>query len=152
MRKFIVATLGAVLAVLLLVSSATAVPKVNSDPLMDVITEIEKNQKIIEEDISNINLNLPIKDSINLVGKKIKDIICNVNPKLDLGDLINLIIQIIQWLISILQKVISVITMLYNLVNLIYNLINLITTLYNLILDLIEFIKDLFNPQPLKAV
>ena len=58
MKKFIITTCGAIIIGLLMISSATAVPKVNSDPLMDIVNEIEKNQKIIEE---NINTKIVLK-------------------------------------------------------------------------------------------
>ena len=151
MRKFIITTCGAIIVGLLLISSATAVPKVNSDPLMDIVTEIEKNQKIIEENIFDKTFDVPTKESINIIIKKIKDTIYSINPKLALGDLIDLIIKIIQWLITFIQKLISLINAIYNIVNLIYTLITLIFNLYNLILQLIEFIKDIFNPQALKT-
>jgi len=41
MNKFIVTTCGAILIGLLMISSATAVSKVNSDPLMNIINELE---------------------------------------------------------------------------------------------------------------
>jgi len=53
MKKFIVTACGAILIGLLMISSATAVPKVNSDPLMNKINEFEKTKKIIEENIED---------------------------------------------------------------------------------------------------
>lgn len=149
MKKFIITACGAIVIGLLMVSSATAVPKVNSDPLMNIVAEIEKNTKIIEENISDKTLNLKTQGSINLLIKKVKDAINSINPNLGLGGLIDLIIQIIQWLITFIQKLISVFTLIFNLVDLIYTLVTLITSLIQIIIALIEFIKNLFNPQPL---
>lgn len=152
MRKFIITTCGAILVCLLMVSSATAVPKVNSDPLMDIITEIEKNKNLIEENISDKTFDVTTKESVSLLIKKIKDTIYNITPKLDLGDLINLLIKIVQWLITFIQKLITLISAIYNIVELVYTLVTLIISLYNLILQLIEFIQDLLNPEALKAI
>jgi hypothetical protein len=148
MKKFIVTTCGVIIIGLLMISSATAVPKVNSDPLMDKINEIEKNKKIIEENISNKTLDLKTRGSINLLIKIIKETIYDITLDLKAG----LIIQIIQWLISLIQKLINLITGIFNLVELIYNLINLIVNLYELIIKLINFIKDIFTPKIFESI
>ncbi|MCX6664254.1 MAG: hypothetical protein NTZ75_08415 [Euryarchaeota archaeon] len=148
MKKFIVTTCGVIIIGLLMISSATAVPKVNSDPLMDKINEIEKNKKIIEENISNKTLDLKTRGSINLLIKIIKETIYDITLDLKAG----LIIQIIQWLISLIQKLINLITGIFNLVELIYNLINLIVNLYELIIKLINFIIDIFTPKILESI
>jgi hypothetical protein len=148
MKKFIVTTCGAIIIGLLMISSATAVPKVNSDPLMDKINEIEKNKKIIEENISNKTLDLKTRGSINLLIKIIKETIYDITLDLKAG----LIIQIIQWLISLIQKLINLITGIFNLVELIYNLINLIVNLYELIIKLINFIQDIFTPKIFESI
>jgi uncharacterized protein (UPF0335 family) len=148
MKKFIVTTYGAILIGLLMVSSATAVPKVNSDPLMDKINEIEKNKKIIEENISNKTLNLKTMGSINLLIKNIKQTIYDLT--LDIKSA-GLILKIIQWLISLIQKILTLINDLTNLVQLINNLLTAIVNLYNLIIKLIDFIKSIFTPTILKS-
>jgi len=146
MKKFIVTTCGAIIIGLLMISSATAVPKVNSDPLMDKINEIEKNKKIIEENIYKKTLDLKTRGSITLLIKIIKETIYDITLDLKAG----LIIQIIQWLISLIQKIVDLITGIINLVQLIYNLINLIINLYELIIKLINFIKDILTPKILE--
>lgn len=151
MKKFIITACGAIVIGLLIVSSATAVPKVNSDPLMNIIGDIEKNTKIIEESISDKTLDLKTPEPINLLIKKIKDTIYRITPNLGIGDLIDLIIKIIQSLITFIQKLIQVLTLIFNLVDLIYTLVTIITQLIQIIIALIEFIKNLFNPQPLIA-
>ena len=78
MKKFIVTTYGAIILGLLLISSATAVPKINSDPLVDMVNEIEKNKKIIEENISNKTLDLKSRESIDLLIKTIKDTVNDI--------------------------------------------------------------------------
>jgi phage-related minor tail protein len=151
MKKFIITTCGAIVIGLLMISSATAVPKVNSDPLMDIVNEIEQNQKIIEENIATKTLDLKTSESINLLIKKIKDTIYGTSSTLGLGDLIDLIIKIIQWLVTFLQKLISFFSLIFNLVELIYTLITIIVNIYNLIMAIIEFINNIINPEPLKT-
>jgi hypothetical protein len=149
MKKFIITTCGAIVIGLLMVSSATAVPKVNSDPLMNIITEIEQNTKIIKESISDKTLDLKTQGSINLLIKKIKDSISDKSSKLGIGNLWDLLIQIIQWLITFLQKLINLVSLIANLAQLIYNLVTIIVNIYNIIIQIINFIKNLLNPQPL---
>ena len=148
MKKFIVTACGAILIGLLMVSSATAVPKVNSDPLMNKINEIEKNKKIIEENINNKTLDLKTIGSINLLIKNIKETIHDL--MLDIKSA-GLILKIIQWLISLIQKILTLINDLTNLVQLINNLLTAIVNLYNLIIKLIDFIKSIFTPKILKS-
>jgi len=148
MKKFIVTACGAILIGLLMVSSATAVPKVNSDPLMDKVNEIEKSKKIIEENINNKTLDLKTKGSINLLIKNIKETIHDL--MLDIKSA-GLILKIIQWLISLIQKILTLINDLTKLVQLINNLLTAIVNLYNLIIKLIDFIKSIFTPTILKS-
>jgi phage-related protein len=152
MKKILLTTCGAIIVGLLMISSATAVPKVNSDPLMDIITDIEKNKQLLEENINNKTFDLKTKESINQLINKIKDTFYNITPNLKLGGLIDLLIKIIQWLITFIQQLITVISAIYNIVELIYTLITVLFTLYNLILQLIEFIQDILNPEPSKSI
>jgi len=138
MKKFIVTACGAILIGLLMISSATAVPKVNSDPLMNKINEIEKTKKIIEENINNKTFDLKTRGSINLLINIIKETIYDKTLDLKAG----IILDIILWLISIIQNIINFISSLTNLVQLLYNLINLLVNLYELLVKLIDFIKD----------
>ena len=151
MKKFIVTTCGAIIIGLLMISSATAVPKVNSDPLMNIINEIEKNKKIIEENISDKTFDLKSGESINLIIKKIKDNIYSITPKLGVMGLIDLLIKIIQWIISVVQDLINLVYKIIDLVEIIYTLVNLIGTLIGLIIELINLIIDIFTPGSLKS-
>jgi hypothetical protein len=148
MKKFIVTACGAILIGLLMISSATAVPKVNSDPLMNKVNEIEKSKKIIEENINNKTLDLKTKGSINLLIKNIKETMHDLT--LDIKSA-GLILKIIQWLISLIQKILTFINDLTKLVQLINNLLTAIVNLYNLIIKLIDFIKSIFTPTILKS-
>jgi hypothetical protein len=148
MKKFLVTACGAILIGLLMVSSATAVPKVNSDPLMNKVNEIEKSKKIIEENINNKTLDLKTRELINLLIKNIKETIHDLT--LDIKSA-GLILKIIQWLISLIQKILTFINDLTKLVQLINNLLTAIVNLYNLIIKLIDFIKSIFTPTILKS-
>jgi hypothetical protein len=134
-----------------MISSATAVPKVNSDPLMNKINEIEKTKKIIEENNNYKILDLKTMGSIKFLTKIIKDTIYDITLNLKAGGLIDLIIKIIQWLISLIQQITTLINSLANLVQLIYNLINIIVNLYDLIIKLINFIKSIITPKILES-
>jgi len=145
MKKIIITTCGAIVIGLLMISSATAVPNVNSEPLMNKISQIEKTKKMIEENIANKNLDLKTRASINLFITTIKDTIAGITLNFKpFGFIITLLILIIQWLILIVQNLINV-------VELLFTLVNLIGTLFDLIMELINLIIDIFTPGILKT-
>jgi hypothetical protein len=125
MKRFIL-PLGAVLIVLLMVSTVTAVPQVNSNPLMIKINEIEENKKIITEKLTDIKVDV------------------------ETGGIIDILRQIIEWLIDLVQRIIDLILDIFGLVDLIEYLIGLIVSLFELIMTLINFIIDIFNPNTLR--
>ena len=101
MRKFIVTTCGAIIIGLLLMSSATAVPSVNSDPLMNLIDGIEKIKIVIEENISIIPFDLKTEESINFLINTIKDTVYDKTLGLKTeGFIIDLFIIIIKLIIN----------------------------------------------------
>ena len=152
MRKIIITTCGAIIIGLLLMSSATAVPTVNSDPLMNIIDDIEKTKMMIEENIAGKTLDLKTGESINLLIKSIKDTIYDINPDSQTsGIIINLLILIIKLIISIVQNLINLVYQIINLVEIIKTLVNLIGTLFNLIIELINLIIDIFTPGTLTS-
>ena len=109
-------------AVSLLMSTVSAVPKLNSDPLMDKIDYIEENY--------------------NLINKDLKTYLFDIEN----GGIIDLLRQIIEWLISIVEQLISIVLEIFGLLDLIEYLINLINTLYEMILNLIDLILNIFSP------
>ena len=123
--KKIFFSIGTIFTILLMISTVTAVPQVNSNPLMDKINEIEEYERIIDE---------------KLVA---------INPDVENGGLIDLLIQIIQWLIALVQQIINFILDIFGLVELIEYLISLIVSLFELIMALIDFIIDIFTPDVL---
>ena len=152
MRKIIITTCGAIIIGLLLMSSATAVPTVNSDPLTNIIDDIEKTKIMIEENISSKTLDLKTGESIDLLIKSIKDTVYDINPDVQTkGIIINLLIMIIQFLISIVQALINLVYKIIDLVEIINTLVNLIGTLFDLIIELINLIIDIFTPGTLTS-
>ena len=151
MNKFIVTTCGVILIGLLMISSVTAVSKVNSDPLMNIIHELENNKKIIEENISDKTFDLKSEESISLLIRKIKGNIYSITPNLGFRGLIDLLIKIIQWIISVVRDLINLVYKIIDLVEIIYTLVNLIGTLIGLIIELINLIIDIFTPGTLKS-
>ena len=118
--------IGAILIVLLLMSTVTAVPQTQSKPAMDIINDIE--------------------DKINLIeSNEISNIINNVET----GGIIELLIQLITVIIQFIIELIGIIQNIIGLVNLIDTLIAAFTTLFQLIQDLIELIRSIFNPEQL---
>jgi len=152
MKKIIITTCGAILIGFLMISSATALPKVNSDPLMNIITEIEQNKKIIEEEISSNTLDLKTRESINLLINKIKNTIYDITLDVRPGGLIDLLLKIIEWLITFIQNLINLIGLVADLAGLIYNLLNVLATVYNLIMAIIDLINQILNPETFKTV
>ena len=124
--KKIFFSIGTIFTILLMISTVTAVPQVNSNPLMDKINEIEEYERIIDEKLATIN------------------------PDVENGGLIDLLIQIIQWLIALVQQIINFILDIFGLVELIEYLKGLIVALFELIMSLINFIIDIFTPDTLR--
>jgi len=125
MKKYFM-VIEAIFISLLLVSTVTAVPQAHSNPVMNLINDIEENKSIIDYNL-------------------FKNIINNVQS----GGIIDLIIQLITLIIQFILEIIDVIQNIIGLVNLIQNLIDAFTTLFQLIQDLIEIIRNIFNPSSL---
>jgi hypothetical protein len=121
MKKFVL-LFWSIFISLIMISTVSAVPQVNSNPLMEKINIIEENIKLINEGL--------VENFVDV----------------ETGGLIDLLRDIIEWLINIVQEIINLILEIFNLVDLIEDLIQLITTLFDLIMSLINFIIDIFTP------
>ncbi len=122
MRKEIVG-LGAIVTILSLILVVTAVPTVNSSPIMEAINEMEKSEeKFNEQLIEKSFLGLETTGIIDLLKK-----------------LLLFIIQAILNLIDIVRQLIG-------LVALVEYVIELILVLVDAVVSLINTIFDLFNP------
>ena len=105
-----------------MLSTVSAVPKVNSDPLMNKIDFIE--------------------ETFYFLDKEIKCFLLDIEN----GGIIDFLKQIIQWIIGIVEQLISIVLELFGLIELIEYLFSLIMVLYEMILDLIDFILSIFSP------
>ena len=120
--------LVAIVIALLMMSTVTAVPQINSKSLMNKINDVEQKRNFLEEKIT-----------VNFCN--------NIRP----CGLIDLLIQLITLLIQLVFKIIQVVQDVIGLVNLIQNLIDALTNLFQLIQDLFELLQEIFNPEPLKS-
>ena len=111
MKKYIL-FFGSIFISLLMISTVTAVPKVNSDPLIDKIQELEEMEKMIFDKLD------VIKTDVESLG------------------IIDLLIQIIQWLIDVIMEIFGLVSLIETLVNLIVQLFNVIINLINYIIDI----------------
>ena len=134
MKKSLI-VLGAIAVVLLMVSTATAVPQVHSTPLMKTVSEIEQKRAILE-------------GKFGVCTEKLEDISFNVQ----LGGIIDIIIAIILLLIRLVNSIIQFILNVMQIGNLILALINAIITLIDVITQFIEWILELFNPEDFTIV
>lgn len=114
--------ISAIFTSFLMISCATAIPKTNSEPLIEKIELIEEYKGLIDGEF-----NRSILDA-------------------ESGGLIDLLIKIIQWLIDIVGKLINLVLETIQLTRLIAYLIVLIVTLYEFIMAIINFIIDRFTP------
>ena len=122
MKRFFIG-LGALCIVLLLVSSATAVPQAHSEPLMKNIEKIEAAESLIDFDGN-------LFDFIKTNG------------------LFDLLIQLITLIIQVIMEIIEIINSILAVISLINTVIEALQILFDLIGQLIEVIQDLLNPSP----
>jgi len=134
MKKSLI-VLGAIAVVLLMASTATAVPQVHSTPLMKAVSEIEQKRVVLEGEFG-------------VCTEKLEDISFNVQPE----GIIDIIIALIQFLIDLIAGMIQFITNLMQIGNLILALIAAIEALISIITQFIEWILDLFNPEDFTIV
>jgi hypothetical protein len=124
--KKIYVIIGVIGILLLMVSTATAVPTAHSEPLMNYIEQVETTESLLKSKLNSLNL---------LNSQGILDIIIQ---------LITLIIRLIMEIIAIIQGIIGIIS-------LIQTLINAVQVLFDLIMQLIELITSIFNPDAVMA-
>jgi len=126
MKKSVI-VLATIAVALLIISTATAVPHVHSEPAMKIVNDVEKNKSFFEEKIEDFS------DKIGL----------------DLGSrgIIDTIIAIIEFIIGLIMGLIQFIADLMQIGNLILALIDAINALISIITQFIEFIMGIFNPE-----
>lgn len=115
--------IGVFFIVCIMMSVVTAVPQKQSEPVMNVINDIEAYERAADETNEGISTLEP-------------------QP----GGLIDFLKQLVMLIIQMILKLIDIIRNLIGLVALIDYLIDLIMTLIEVIVALIERIMDLLNP------
>jgi len=130
MKKFLIAG-GAIFIIFLLVSNATAVQQINSEPIIKNV--IDKKQQITL-----------LEEKLEVYIEKLDLIISNVKPKGLIDIILAIIKAIIDFLINIINKLIDFIDEIKHLLS---GLIDAIKALINKIIDFIEWLQDLFNPE-----
>ena len=129
MKKYLI-VIGAIFIVFLMVSNATAVQQINSEPIKNVI---DKKQQIIL-----------LEEKLEFYIEKLDLIISDVQPK-GLIDIILAIIQaIVDFLTNIINKLIGFIDQLQSLLSILYNAIK---ALIDKIIEFVEWLQDIFNPE-----
>ena len=134
MKKSLI-VLGAIAVVLLMVSTATAVPQVHSTPLMKTVSEIEQKRAFLEGEFG-------------VCTEKLEDVSFNVQ----LAGIIDTIIAIILFLIQILNSIIQFVLNIMQIGNIILALIDAIMALIDVITQFIEWIQGILNPEDFTIV
>jgi len=122
MRK-VIPLIGVIFISLLLISNSSAVPQTHSEPVMDLIDEIEKQKSQYEDVLSSLLKNI-----------------------LPVDDIIDFIIRIIQWLMQLVINLVEVVSYLIILAQAVDSLVKLMEFLFNLIQSIIDIIMGWFNP------
>jgi len=114
--------LGAVLISLLTISSVTAHPYSQSQPVMDIISELEALEEMVSQ-AEEQTIQLPKTFGIIDIIKQLLSLI------------LNLILSLIQFVLGLMD-----------IVELIESIINAINQLIQIVMDFINMIIDLFSP------
>ena len=129
MKKYLI-VIGAIFIVFLMVSNATAVQQINSEPIKNVI---DKKQQITL-----------LEEKLEFYIEKLDLITSDAEPK-GLIDIILAIIQaIVDFLTNIINKLIGFIDQLQSLLSILYNAIK---ALIDKIIEFVEWLQDIFNPE-----
>ena len=126
MKKSIIGLVTIAVA-LLMISTATAVPQVHSEPAMKIVNDVEQNKTFFEEKIEGFS----------------EKIALDVEPEGIITWLINLITSLLEFI----RKIINFISSIIELAELIVTLIDLITTFYETVMQFIEWIQGILNPE-----
>jgi hypothetical protein len=121
---------GAITAILILVSTTTAVPHMHSTSVMNVVNNVEHNRILIDNNIDKF----VEKYEINSV---------EIYPMGNISKLIDFLIRFLDFLIRISDFIASI----FNITYWIYNIISQLNNIISTMIDIIEFIQGLFNPK-----
>ncbi|MBN2603274.1 MAG: hypothetical protein JXA91_03985 [Candidatus Thermoplasmatota archaeon] len=129
MKKFCM-LFGAVAISTLIISSVSAVPQTHSEPIIQIVNEIEKNRAVLED-----------KYLISIEDAK-----TSLSEILPLG-ILDTIIQLLVFLINLIYGIVNFLLTIMQLASLITLLLNAITVLIDTVSQFIEWLMNLFNPQ-----
>lgn len=127
MKKLLI-IFGAIFVIFLLVSNATAIPQINSEPIMKKVSDTKKQIKQLEE-------------KLKVYTGKIDNINFNIYPT----GIFDFLIAILNFLIDLINSIIDFILEFMELGALILALINTLKSLINVINQFIDWIQDLFD-------
>jgi phage-related protein len=114
-----------------MVSNSTAVPQINSEPIIKNISDNKQQVALIEE-------------KLEFYIEKLSVINPNIQPKGIFDILLAIITAIINFLISVIDSFINFIQVIWQLLS---TLVTKIKNLINLIIEFIEWLIGLFNPR-----
>jgi len=120
----------AIIIILLLVSTATAVPQMHSTSVMNVVNNEEKNKILIE-------------NNFNKFVEKYEINSFDIYPMGNISKLIDFLIRILDFINKISEPIASILNLIYWVYNIVSQLNNIITT----IIEIIQLIQDIFNPK-----
>ena len=126
MRK-IFFSIVAIFISLLLVSTGTAVPQTFSEPVIDALEEIDRQNVQYQNIISSIS-----------------------SKNLPLDGIFDLIKQIIQWIIQLVLNLIDIVKQLILLGEIVFFFLKLVELLFSLIQRIIELILNIITPDAIK--
>lgn len=147
MKKYIIMFVS-IAAIFLMISTATAVPQVQSQSSLKRMEKSEEIKKIIDERIKKIE---EIKNDNELIienHEKALDLLKIYSKDIGmLGPFLDWLINLINSIIDLIQNLIDFISDLLSLANLIDLLIESIQQLIAKVQQFIQWILDLFNPR-----
>jgi hypothetical protein len=127
MKKLLI-IFGAIFVIFLLVSNATAVSQINSEPIMKKVSDTKKQIKLIGE-------------KLEFYKGKIGNININIYPT----GIFDFLIAILNFLIDLINSIIDFILEFMELGALILTFINALRSLINVINQFIDWIQDFFD-------
>ena len=127
MKKLLI-IFAAIFIIFLLVSNATAIPQINSEPIMNKVSDTKKQISLIE-------------DKLKFYNGKIDNINFNIYPK----GIFDFLIAILNFLIDLINSIIDFIMEFMELGALILAFISALRSLINVINQFIDWIQDLFD-------
>lgn len=127
MKKLLI-IFGAIFVIFLLISNATAVPQINSEPIMKKVSDTKKQIKLLGE-------------KLEVYNGKIGNININIYPT----GIFDFLIAILNFLIDLINSIIDFILEFMELGALILAFINALRSLINVINQFIDWIQDFFD-------